>query len=224
MGTDIHTHIEIREGGQWYHYNWRNEYVTGEGEYGPKYDWERLFEDPLWIGRSYDLFAILADVRNGYGFAGVPINSGFDVIDEPRGLPHDASEQTRDAAEGWEGCGHSHSWLTLKELLDFDWHGKTVGQIGYVSEREYKQFKENGEPSTWSGGVGGQRVIKVTNEKMDDIISGNVERGEDKVYYTQISWEWTYAESVGDRWFMTMEKLQELGDPEDVRIVFWFDN
>jgi hypothetical protein len=42
--------------------------------------------------RNYDVFSILADVRNGYGFAGVKTSSGFTPIAGGRGLPDDLSE------------------------------------------------------------------------------------------------------------------------------------
>lgn len=40
-------------------------------------------------GRHYYLFAMLADVRNGFGFAGVSIFEPLEPIAQPRGLPDD---------------------------------------------------------------------------------------------------------------------------------------
>lgn len=49
---------------------------------------------PEWLkDRNYDVFAILANVRNGTGFAGIKTSSGFDPIDTPRGLPDDLSAE-----------------------------------------------------------------------------------------------------------------------------------
>lgn len=39
--------------------------------------------------RHYQLFAVLADVRNGYGFAGVQTGEPVKPIAKPRGLPPD---------------------------------------------------------------------------------------------------------------------------------------
>ena len=51
------------------------------------------FSHPQYLhDRHYDVFAILADVRNGYGFAGVRTGSGFDPIAPGRGLPSDLSQ------------------------------------------------------------------------------------------------------------------------------------
>ena len=43
-------------------------------------------------------------------------------------------------------------------------------------------------------------------------------------YYTTVQWEEPYRVSV--RYFCdtTIPALQALGDPNDVRIIFWFDN
>lgn len=46
--------------------------------------------------RHYDVFSILADVRNGYGFAGVKTSSGFVPISDGRGIPDDLSQEIRD--------------------------------------------------------------------------------------------------------------------------------
>ena len=34
----------------------------------------------------------------------------------------------------------------------------------------------------------------------------------------------TYRENLGEWFFKHLNELKELGDPENVRIVFWFDN
>jgi hypothetical protein len=69
--------------------------------------------DEMYNGRSYYLFAILADVRNGSG--------GIEPIDYPRGIPDDASSGYKYAVDRWDGDGHSHSYFTLDELINFDW-------------------------------------------------------------------------------------------------------
>ena len=71
-------------------------------------DWEVVekFGD-----RNYYLFSILADVRN----------SGEEVIDDPRGIPQDASCGYLYKCDRWAGDAHSHSYFTLSELLDVDW-------------------------------------------------------------------------------------------------------
>ena len=46
-------------------------------------------------GRNYDVFSILANVRNGYGFAGVRTSGGFNPISDGRGIPADLGEEIR---------------------------------------------------------------------------------------------------------------------------------
>lgn len=62
--------------------------------------------------RNYGLFGWLADVRN---YSAVP------SIAEPRGLPADVSHSVREKAEYWDVDGHTHSWLSGRELFDFDY-------------------------------------------------------------------------------------------------------
>jgi len=122
MGTDIHMAVEVRKDGVWQNVTpFRNGY-TPEPEY---------YEE-----RNYDLFAILADVRNGYGFAGVVTSSGFVPLDQPRGIPPNASDDVRKWCEGGD---HSHSYCTVAELLAYDWTrmvfkpGNPGGEVPYYA-------------------------------------------------------------------------------------------
>ena len=75
MGTDIHSIAQVKRDGQW---------VT--------------VAKSLATSETCT-FAMLANVRNGRGFAGCWTSTGFPVIHEPRGLPSDlvlASPEDRD--------------------------------------------------------------------------------------------------------------------------------
>lgn len=63
-------------------------------------------------GRSYGEFAFLAGVRN---------YSGVQPIAEPRGFPEDAASTTAQAFDDWGCDAHTPSWLTVDELLAFDY-------------------------------------------------------------------------------------------------------
>lgn len=69
-----------------------------------------LPESDLLRARNYTRFAFLAGVSNWANI--IPISP-------PRGLPDDASETVRQAQA--KGRGHAASWLTLDELLNFDY-------------------------------------------------------------------------------------------------------
>lgn len=177
----------------------------------------------LYSGRNYDVFSILADVRNGYGFAGVKTGEGFNPISNPKGLPNDVSELVYDASDAWGVDGHSHSYLTLRELLDYDWNQVTK-HVGYVGKEEYKIFKENGKPDTWSGGIWGSDVKYISNQEMDEILNGSA--SDTPNTYTQVSWDEPYYVSADNFYTKSIPMLKELSDgkPNDIRIVFWFDN
>src|SRR5690606_27440711 len=107
MGTDIHCQCEYYKDNKW---NWIWKGVSKDVNVDYK-------ANVLNFDRNYDLFAILADVRNGYGFAGVYTGDGFNYISEPKGLPEDMSEELKKAIETervWLG-DHDFSYLTSSE-------------------------------------------------------------------------------------------------------------
>lgn len=188
-------------------------------------DWlsPMTLEGWLYDGRNYDLFAILADVRNGYGFAGIETSSGFNSMSSNRGLPENASIEMQVLKEY---DYHSIGYVTLPELLAYDWD-QTVTKHGVVNLEGYKDYLINGSPDSYSGGVSGQRVVNVTNEEMDDIITGEYPIEEEKSYYTRVSWKRTYKECVGSFYDDAIPKLKKLSDQKDysdIRIVFGFDS
>ncbi len=96
MGCDIHAHTEVKINGKWEHYS------------------------DLHIHRSYDLFARMADVRNG---------GDIEPIAEPRGLPEDISLVTKIDRDHWGVDGHSDSWLSGAEI-------ESLGE--WIKTRPYK--------------------------------------------------------------------------------------
>jgi hypothetical protein len=224
MGCDIHLYVEKRDGDRWVSADkWSpNEYHAKYPEDGePEY--EIKYEDRFYRDRNYDLFAMLANVRNGVGFAGCDTGDGFKPIALPKGLPADVSPEIRAESDRWNGDGHSHSYLTLAELEAYDWQGSRTNQRGWVSAEEFKNFRLNGKPNSWSGGVSGYGVRHISNEEMEGRLKYD---GDTRSCYTQVEWGETYAEAAGRFLTETMPKLRDLacGDPESVRIVFFFDN
>lgn len=66
--------------------------------------------DEPWQERNYLLFSILANVRNYW--------DKLKPISEPKGIPEDASDDTK---KWLEEADHSFSYLTLEELEKFKW-------------------------------------------------------------------------------------------------------
>lgn len=91
--------------------------------------WKKFQDYEPFDWRSYGMFAFLAGVRN---------YSAITPISEPRGIPDDADiEMQRDVGD------HSYSWLSVDELLSFDYDAKMKDR------RVRRQIAEN----VWSGAV-----------------------------------------------------------------------
>lgn len=160
MGCDIHFYVEKKIGDQW---------VTADEWEDDKYDEGRKtvdYKKQFYSGRSYNLFAILADVRNGRGFAGVKTGEGFNPIAAPRGVPDDCCAEYRQMMEDYGCDGHSHSYFTLAELLAYDWTQVTQQQ-GWVNPIEWAQWRDYGKPNGWSGGIGGGNVRHLSNQEFE---------------------------------------------------------
>lgn len=245
MGCDIHFYVERRVDGRWVTADkWTpNKYASDDDPSEPKLAIE--YKDRFYSGRSYSLFAILADVRNGRGFAGVKTGEGFNPIAEPRGIPEDCCPEYRAEAERWDGDGHSHSYFTVAELLAYDWTQITRRQ-GYVTPAEWAKWKMDGKPDGWCGMVGGGQVKHISNEEMEAAVKASGVDMWDLAYpglgkrretmaavaaqtggspYTLVTWEEPYYKAIDPDFLAEiMPRLWQLGKPEDVRIVFFFDN
>jgi hypothetical protein len=240
MGCDIHLYVEKKNNGIW-------EPVIGKNHWIDEYkDWyanskdekyranllksiEKMEkEEPevycgwLYDGRNYTLFGILADVRNGICsfFRGPSTGQEAKPISMPKGLPEDVSSYVKLQSDEWDCDGHSHSWFTLQELLDYDWNSG-IKHVGLVGKEEYKEFKNSGSPNSWCGG---SSATLISNQEMEDWIDDKIKFDEEKFIQTLIEWYTPAKDSAGSFYTDSIEKLKQLGDPEDVRIVFWFDN
>jgi len=234
MGCDIHCYAEVKRGKKWV----KVAKVFDNPYYDPKhkgkYSWNTPKTDQPYGDRNYDLFGILADVRNGRGFAGCDLGDGFVPIAMPKGLPSDVSDKVKKISNEWGGDGHSHSYFTVDELLKYDWTQKSKLR-GYIKSEQYRKWVESGrgEPKGgYCGDVNGNNVIKVSNAEMEQVLN-KIEKEFIKTktykgvidYYTQIEWGMSYAEAVGRVFFdKTLPSLAKLGKSDKVRIVFWFDN
>lgn len=232
MGCDVHMFAEVNKDGEWVKVEnvFKNKYYKPEKENfidSDGYQWNPEFIDKPYDDRNYDLFSILANVRNGRGFAGVKTGEGFNPISEPKGLPFNVSGEIKQISDNWGCDGHSHSFLTLKELLDYNWNQTTQKQ-GYLSLREYKEVlntKKN--PESWCGDISGINIIKIDTDEADLFIKKELDKCrsyDKKEIYVLYKWNILYKEYCGDFLNISLPALQDLGNPEEVRIVFWFDN
>lgn len=184
MGCDIHSFAERKRNGKWEKVE---EGFIELSQFAKDWQKKEKGNEPFdW--RSYSMFAFLAGVRN---------YDCCEPISEPKGLPDDSeylnSIYDEDAFYGVsttnkqdiEECYHSCSYLTLKELLDFD-YTKT-----FWNRRVTKQTS----PNSWNG-------ASLAEEGEGEIVS--------------------YRDNLGEGFFKELEELKTLGEPENVRVVFYF--
>lgn len=204
MGCDIHLYVEyrktIKDESKWYSgdYLMLNPYYGVYDDEEPKYNIV-----PLYNNRNYDLFAILADVRN---------YCGNKYISLPKGLPCDVTKETIKESFYWGTDGHSHSYFTLRELLEFE--PEPINRKGYISKEDADKLDAGIVPTVWynwtnAEGFVYREWIDNTNG-LEPLINLLKQRADELgVVY---NWRWEY------------EPDKALERAENIRIVFWFDD
>lgn len=262
MGTDIHMFAEVRTEARWRKVGaiWPYAYYRPEEptrrwnghdfEDVPPDEMEAALANPSELlnpprtdrpfeCRNYDVFAMLASVRNAKGFAGVETGEPFIPFSGARGIPDDADDVTVARLE--EEADHSFSYASLAELEGyFAALGERVrtrwGVIParsreqeFFEEDNYEAMQREGRhsPKSWAAEVSGLHVLVVGAAEYERLReAGGLVDG--KEYYVRVTWQETYTESA--RLFVTetLPRLRGLmppgGDAGDVRIVFGFDS
>jgi len=168
-------------------------------------------------GRNYAWFALLAGVRGHLD----------PMIAPDRGLPKDVSPEVLRQSTQIDDDGHSHSWVTLRELLEYDWNNHIIQNSESVNKRQFLCFKTRKSNSEYFSSLyDTANMIEITNDQMGQLCLGVYGMlDERKHYFTTVEWDETYRECVGEKYVQgIIDKLSEYGDPDEVRLVFWFDN
>jgi hypothetical protein len=85
--------------------------------------------------RNYELFSVLANVRNGYQIA---------PISEPRDYPDNMHQVSKWLLDGYDFVDHSPTWLSLEEVLAYDWSQPSPSYvIGGQLADSCRKFLEN---------------------------------------------------------------------------------
>lgn len=202
MGCDIHMYVEYKakqkEVDTWF----SGDYFKPNRYYDGKNDDESKFERiELHGSRNYSLFSTLAGVRD-YTESMIPVS-------EEKGMPDDCCQYVKDQYEIWDGDGHTHSWLTLKELKDHQKTNPILKHKGLVHPQFLKAFDESGTiPEWWCQGTSESnyewREWETENTTLVPLIEKLQKRAHELLQY-----DWQDYKEEND---------------EKVRIVFWFDN
>jgi len=218
MGCDIHIHVEYK----------RNKYI-GKDENG-EYMYEKVWEcgdyfrlnpyydpnnkrEPQYLksnfceGRNYSRFATLADVRN-YG------ETPF--ISEPKGLPYDISPEVKADSDAWDCDGHSHSYFTLKELLDFQNTHSKIKCKGMISPQAQYELDNNGvTPDMSCQGTNMEGWAWREWEEENVVLIPLIEALKQRANELNLIYDFEWERDSGEEAYAKSDKI---------RIVFWFDN
>lgn len=167
------------------------------------------------MNRDYTLFAILAGVRNGYGFAGCYRHEPLAPITEGKGKPdflvyeddycpefyNKRYGKFEDEPELGVGLGdHSFTYMTISEILNWGGWDKHLMCGGVVDVEHYEETTALGEnPEYWSGGVGGGSTKVISQE---DYL---IEKGfcnNTSATHVQCYWEDNYSLAENYKWFL----------------------
>jgi len=227
MGTGIHVYVEKKVNGVW----------EAQGTFGNKAEDDEeecygLTSPPIYRYRNYYLFAILAGVGNYFYFHD-PLN----VIAPPRGIPKNASPEYLRCASGSDW--HSHSWLTLRNILNFDWTQKLV-QRGWFLASTYipwAAYEDSPCPKGYWSNSPQENILSDNDVKTlvseYKALGGQPAQQRDLLatyFNTYVPHEWgaPYHTLAGPLFLKAVLELLVLGGGtkgiNNIRMVFFFDN
>ena len=230
MSADIFLFVDVRNpgSGQWE--------SVDQWHLDPDYPGQLMCdqEKRFYWESNYWLFSILGDVRN---------EDGLVPLAPDRGVPADASAQYRLKISQHEWA-HSPSYCTLAELLAYDWT-RTATLSGFVDVEGYTDYRQNGQPDSWSGGhshaltvseqematalaevVGDKLYLIYRQPELRRTISAKLGANDShfQMVQTSIKWSAPYYDCVPTFLSKTMPRLWRLGRPDDVRCLFFFED
>ncbi len=234
MGSDIHIRIERKTAdGLWERVPyvekpWQDEH---EGSEYTRQQWvryrsgaEQMPEN--FTARNYRLFGILADVRNGSGFAGSDTGDAWPTIAAERGWPTDMLPIVKPddyEADDHEYLGdHSFTWVRLAELETFPWDDIRRDLRGFVTPAAYAKLKDQGiHPSEWSSGISGPKIVCYTEDQWEAM---NRTAPKDVDAHIKASWSKTAREATNDWIGEVAPRLREISQGRDLRLIIGFDS
>ncbi len=195
MGCDIHLYTEVQK-----RINDNLIWTCCDNWQIDPYEIGKYDINPIWSTRNYHIFSVLANVRND--------NDNIPIC-ELKGLPSDISDAIKEASDRWGCDGHSHSWLTLKEIKDYLGINQQIKYSGLMLPDEAAKVDAGEMPSSWCKSTTADdhvyREWSRENRPLKEFIALLNERKRDEL------------------WIFSDEQDTPESD-EKFRIVFWFDN
>lgn len=189
MGTDITMYIEQ---------NQRIRYGSDEREWKSREIFalnNRRF--PVYDGRNYQIFSILAGVRS---------KGNVEPIANPRGIPEDTCEYIKSQMKEVDDYIYTTSYVTLKELLQHYEKYPKLKRTGMVSPDTAYKLTLGVNPQMWCGATN-DTTWQYREWYDENTIIDLIER-----IISRIQLFDEYA---------TEEEIK--ADGANIRIVFWFD-
>ena len=179
---------------------------------------------PAYDSRNYRVFAILANVRNGYGFAGTYTHKPLVPIQDRRPWPDGFStkdghikllkEYSSIELSVWMG-DHSFGYVTIAELLAYDWD-QPIYQGGVVGIEEFNRCKSSGDavPNFWSGDVIGRGIVISEEYAIHE-----------KTTHVRMQWSQPLRNTVMDFYsWLQYIRYNSYTNPEKLYLIFGFDS
>jgi len=177
MGTDIHALVRVVKNGK---------------------EVRRVEVPDIFLDRDYDFFAVLANVRNGVGFAlSERYTNKAKFYSDERGFP-DGFEppiyenETYFEKGHWAGY-HDFGYVTLSELVsNYKFAIQTVERVGIFTLDEYTKKLRGDTDYGWCGGVSGNKVIILEGQDISlSFISelAKLEHNTNKIIHIKHRWE-----------------------------------
>jgi|SRR5580692_1271902 hypothetical protein len=236
MGCDIHIVIERRKNADepwenvpyavkpWHDEDLNEEWLSRTwAEHRRKLAAGAVEMPRCFDNRNYDLFGILGNVRNGYGFAGIVTGDPWPPLTDQRGVPSDSTAKP-DRDGYYEDIGdHSFTYMSLEELRGYDWDGTVSKGRGVVKFDVWHKWVNdpNAEPSPFPrcGGLTGPRV---------EIISEvDAHRRTDNLHdslYVETTWSETARHATNNWIGEVVPVLDAIAGCGDLRLVMGFDS
>ncbi|MEM7005625.1 MAG: hypothetical protein AAF498_07075 [Pseudomonadota bacterium] len=238
MGLDISFFVEVRRNGRWESADKWTATEEWEIEEGAP-SLSVAFEDSFYNARDYEMFSILANERQSPGLVGKRDGGTLQCVSRPKGFPLDASSNLKAWIDvfqtdirGWNVT--SPSWLSLDELVNFDWE-KHVSLHYQMQGEDYLKMLNNESYGKIRGHWGGAMSEVRARQKLSSKFKTTPEEAAARIRSGRvIAPKWVLKRSMniietvtyGDiaYWFKkdVMERMSQLGEQENVRCVFYF--